>query len=118
MTRAVNDVIHRKRARRILGDLKKSVVESCCPRKKGDFRLLTEALWWVPHVLGGGGRWKSQHRKIVPLSLCRETFHSKLIKGFVPELRSRFVFFRVSEFLCSMYICYEHSMYVSHIRIP
>ena len=25
--------------------------------------------------------------------------------------------FRVSGFLCSMYICYEHSMYVSHIRI-
>ena len=25
--------------------------------------------------------------------------------------------FRVSGFLCSMYICYEYSMYVSHIRI-
>ena len=44
-----------------------------------------------------------------------ETFNSKVIKGFVPELRSRV--FRVSRFLCSMYICYEHSMYVSHIHV-
>ena len=46
-----------------------------------------------------------------------ETFNSKVIKGFVPELRSPYVFFCASGFLCSMYICYEHSMYVSHIRI-
>ena len=44
-----------------------------------------------------------------------ETFNSKVIKGFVPELRSRV--FRVSGFQCSMYMCYEHSMYISHIRI-
>ena len=53
MTRDVNDVMHRKHMRNILGDLKKSVVESCGPKKKGDFRLLAEALWRVPHVLGG-----------------------------------------------------------------
>ena len=29
-------------------------------KKEGDFRLLAEALW--------RGRWKSQHRKIVPLT--------------------------------------------------
>ncbi len=45
-----------------------------------------------------------------------ETFNSKVIKSFVPGLRSR-KFFRVSGFLCSTYICYEQSMYVSHIRI-
>ena len=45
-----------------------------------------------------------------------EPFNSKVIKSFVPELRSRKCFC-VSGFLCSMYICYEHSMYVSHIRI-
>ena len=40
----VNDVMHRKRARRILGHLKKvSLVESCSPKKKGDFCLLAEA---------------------------------------------------------------------------
>ena len=42
--------------------------------------------------------------------------NSKVIKSFVPELRSRKCFC-VSGFLCSMYICYEHSTYVSHIRI-
>ena len=50
----MNDVTHRKRARRIWGDLKKvSGVESCRPKKKGDFRLLAEALWRMPHVLRG-----------------------------------------------------------------
>ena len=37
---------------------------------------------------GGGGRWKSQNRKNVYLSPYVETFNSKVIKGFVPELKS------------------------------
>ena len=43
-------------------------------------------------------------------------FNSKVIKSFVPELRSRYVFFvlRDSYVLC---IFYEHSMYISYIRI-
>ena len=41
-----------------------------------------------------GGRWKSRHRKIVPLSFfCRKSSNSKVIKSFVPELRSRQVLF-------------------------
>ena len=65
----------------------------------------------------GGGRSKSQNRKNVYLSpYVEEPLNSKVIKSFVPELRSR-EYFRVSGFLCSTYICYEHSMYVSHIRI-
>ncbi len=40
--------------------------------------------------VGAGGRWKSQHRKIVHLSpYVEKTFNSKVIKSFVPELRSR-----------------------------
>ncbi len=71
--------MHRKRAQRILGDLKKvSELSLVVRRKKVDFHLLAEArpvaLWQVPHVLGAGGRGKSQYRKIVPLSLCRKTF--------------------------------------------
>ena len=55
-----------------------------------------------------GSRWKSQNRKNVYLSpYVEEPLNSKVIKSFVPELRSRV--FRVSRFLCSMYICYEHS---------
>ena len=45
-----------------------------------------------------------------------ETLNSKVIKRFVPEPRSRKCFC-VSGFLCSTYICYEHSMYVSHISV-
>ena len=33
-------------------------------------------------MMGGGGRWKSQHRKIVPLSLGRKTFKLKGNKKF------------------------------------
>ena len=84
----MNEVMHQKRARRICGGVEKSqLVDSCYPRKKGDFRLLAEALWQVPHALGG--RSKSQHRKIVPLSpYVEKPLNSKVIKSFVPELRS------------------------------
>ena len=58
-------------------------------RKTVDFRLLAEALrrvrtcWW-------GCRWKSQNRKNVYLSpYVEEPLDSKVIKSFVPELRSR-----------------------------
>ena len=48
-------------------------------------------------------------------SYVEKLFNSKVIKSFVRELRSRV--FRVSRFLCSMYICYEHSVYISHIHV-
>ncbi len=39
---------------------------------------------------GGGGRWKSQNRKNVYLSpYVEKPLNSKVIKSFVPELRSR-----------------------------
>ena len=48
--------------------------------------------------IGGGGRWKSQDRKIVPLSpYVEEPLNSK-----VPEQRSRYVFF---EFRDSYVLC-------------
>ena len=62
-------------------------------KKKVDFRLLAEALQRMSHVMGGG-RWKSQHRKIVSLSpYVEKPFNSKVIKSFAPELRSRKCFF-------------------------
>ena len=70
------------------------------------------------HHTRWGSRWKSQNRKNVYLSpYVEELLNSKVIKSFVPELRSRDVFFvfRDSYVLC--YICYEHSMYVSHIAV-
>ena len=42
------------------------------------------------HTCWVRGRWKSQHRKIVPLSpYVEKPSNSKVIKSFVPELRSR-----------------------------
>ena len=50
MTRDVSDVTHRKRGLRF----EKSQLVGFLPRKKKvDFRLLTEALWRVPHVIWG-----------------------------------------------------------------
>ena len=91
------------RAGGILGILKKSEGSWVLPREKTvGFHLLA-----VPHVLGGGGRWKSQNRKNVYLSpYVEEPFNSKVLKSFVPELRSRYVFFEFRDLyvLCSMFI--------------
>ena len=97
---------------------KVSWVESCLGRRRLAFacspKPCQRPLWWVPHEMGrrGGGRWKSQNRKNVHLSpYVEEPLNSKVIKSFVPELRSRV--FRVSRFLC-LFILY---MSISHIRI-
>ncbi len=101
----VNDVTNRKRARRILGILKKSVSWVLSREKTVDFRLLTEArpvaLWQVPHMLGGANGKVIIERLCISLPYVK-TFNSKVIKGFVPELRSCYVFFmfRDSYVLC------------------
>ena len=43
-------------------------------------------------------------------------FNSKVIKSFVPELRSRKCFC-VSGFLCYLHMSYEHFMYISRMYI-
>ena len=80
------------------------------------FACSRRALWWIPHVFfWGGGRWKSQDRKIVPLSpYVEKPLNSKVIKSFVPELRSRKCF---SCFEIPKFYLYGHLMYVSHIVI-
>ena len=69
MTRDVSDVTHRMRG---LKFEKSQLVGFLPQKKKVDFRLLAEALRQVSRVVWG--RWKSQHRKIVSLSLRRKTF--------------------------------------------
>ena len=102
----MNDVMHRKRARRILGDLKMSVELRTRHRmRRVDFRGSLRPDEFVRHgccTRWVGCRWKNQHRKIVYLPPYVEAFNSKVIKGFVPELRSRYVFFvfRDSYVLC------------------
>ena len=74
---------------------------------------LAEALRRVLHVVRG--RWKSQHKKIVHLSpYFEKPFYSKVIKSFVPELRSRKCFC-VSRFLCYLYIWVMNILCTFHI---
>ena len=91
------------------------------PREKTvGFRLLAEArivAWWrLPHVLGS--RWKSQNRKNVYLSpYVEEPLNSKVIKKFVPELRSRKCFscFEILMFYVYMlWTFYVRFAYPSH----
>ena len=69
---------------------------------------------------GGGGRLKSQNRKIVPLSLCRRTLKLKSNKKVRTWTKKSSSVFRVSRsyVLCDMcYVCNEHPMYISHIHV-
>ena len=107
-------------ARRILGILKKSIswVEFCLRRRRLAFACSSKPgqwpLWRVPHMLGVGGRWKSQNRKNVYLSpYVEEPLNSKVIKSFVPELRIVSVF-RVSSFLCSMLYIYDYDVHFTY----
>ena len=105
--------MYRKRARRILGGFEKSqLVESCRPKKKGDFLLLAKALQQSAHVLAGGGpdvkvsieRWYlSPH--------VEKPFNSKVIKSFVPELRSRKCFSCFGIPMFYVYMSYESFTY-------
>ena len=105
--------MHRKRARRILGDFEKSRLSWVLPRKKTvDFRLLAEALWRVR-------TWWAADRRVSRERLClsscvEKPFNSKVIKSFVPELRSRKCFscFGILMF-CVLYIyIYIWTLYV------
>ena len=104
---------HALEARRGLWE--ESWVESCLRRRRLTFACSRRPCDRCAR--DGRGRWKSQNRKNVYLSpYVEEPLNAKVIKSFVPELRSCYVFC-VLRFLCSMYICYEHSMYVLHICI-
>ena len=120
VTRNVNDVLHRKRARRILEDLKKSELRTRLRTGRVDFRgslRLDEFVRYGRRTWWGVGIWKSHHRKIVHLSsLCRNLW-LKCDKRIRTWTKKSLRVFRVSGFLCSMYICYENFMYVSHIHV-
>ena len=81
-------------------------VEFCRWEKKVDFRLLAEALWWVPHVVGADGK-VSIERWYLSLYV-EKPFNSKVIKSFVPELRSRKCFLCFGIPMLSMYVPYGH----------
>ena len=99
---------------RILGIWRKLVEMWSASGEDGWLSLARKALWWVPHKMGG--RWKNQNRKIVPLSpYVEEPLDSKVIKGFIPERRSRKCFscFEIPMF----YVIYIWTLYV-HFTYP
>ena len=118
----MSDVTHQKRGLRFEKSLlieflrPNGRVEFLPPKKKVDFRR------YYGGCARGGGGGGGADGKVVIERLCRslphveKPFNSKVIKSFVPELRSRKCFC-VSGFLCYLYMSYEHSMYISHIRI-
>ena len=91
---SAGDVTHRKRVEDLGRFWKSQWVEMRhASGEDGWFSLARGDLCGGCHT-SWGGRWKSQNRKIVPLSLyVEEPLNSKVIKSFVPEQRSRYVFF-------------------------
>ena len=55
-------------------------------------------LWRVPHVLGGGADEKARIERLCLSLLILKNLNSKVIKSFVPEQRSRYVFFEFRDF--------------------
>ena len=102
--------------RRILEDFEKvrSSDETCLGRRRLAFACSRTPLWRVPHEMGAG-RGKSQNRKIMPPSpYVEEPLNSKVIKSFVPEQRSRYMFF---EFRVSYVLCYRYMNIICPFRI-
>ena len=101
-------------------DLKKSqLVEFCGRKKKVDFRLLAEALGRCCTLFGADGKVVIERWYLSPY--VEKPLNSKVMKSFVPELRSRkcFLCFRIPMLYIYIYIymSYEHSMIISHIHV-
>ena len=90
------------------------------PKKKGDFRLLAEALCRVRTWFGADGK-----VRCISLPYVEKPLNSKVIKRFVPELRSRKCFFVFRDsyvtYMCVMYIMNVlrtgMNMFISHIQV-
>ena len=104
-------------ARRILGIWRK-LVELRLDTGREELTYACSRRTWAGVARdGGGGRWKSQDRKIVPFSpYVEKPLNSKVIKSFLSEQRSHECF---SCFVIPMFYVYinEHYMSISHIRI-
>ena len=108
----VNDVMHRKRTLRILRDLKKRSVS--WDWDLGEARQICALR--APHVLGrADGKVRIERWYLSPY--VGKPLNSKVIKSFVPELRSRKSFSCFGIPMLSMYMSYEYHMYILHIRI-
>ena len=96
------------------GDLKKvSWVESCRPKKKGDFRSLAKVLCRMRTWFGADGK-----VRCISLLMSKNLLTQKVIKKFHTWTKKSYVFFVIRDsYVLRIYICYEHSMYISHIHI-
>ena len=95
------------------GILKKAVnrVESCLGRRQLTFACSRRPWTGVARDLGVGSYEKARIERMY-LSLCRRTFK---LKSFVPELRSRYVFFEFRDsYVLSLWTFDVHFTY-SHI---
>ena len=99
--------MNRKCARKILGIWKKVRVWSLSVWRR---RLTFGARWGLTTGVEADGKVSIERLCLSPY--FEKPFNSKVIKNFVPELRSRKVF-HVSGFLCYLYMSYEYSMYIS-----
>ena len=109
---SANDVMHQKRAEDFGIFWKRQLVElRPASKEDGWLSLARGGLGQVSHEMGVG-RWKSQNRKNVYLSpYVKEPLNSKVIKSFVPELRSRKCF-SCFEILCIyIWTLYVHFAY-------
>ena len=102
--------MHQKRTWRILGILKKFVELSLVVWRR---RVTFASSQWPCGGWGGGKA--SLERLCLSLSLCWKTFKLEGNKKFRTWTKKSWSVFCVLGFLCSVYICYEHSMYISHI---
>ena len=103
----VNDVMHRKRARMVLGDLKKVswVLQS---EEEGWLSLARSGLVEGAARDGGGADGKVIIERFCISLPYVKTFNSKVIKSFVTELRSRECFSCFGIPTLSMYVRYGH----------
>ena len=117
--RCAGDITHRKSAEDLGKFWKSKLVELRIGHwtKRLAFAC-SRGLRQVSHKMGGGVQMKRpEYKDCASLSLCRKTFKLKGNKKFRTWTEKSLRVFRILRFLCSMYICYEHPMYISHIHV-
>ena len=108
-------------ARRSWGILKKAV-EFCLGRRRLDFACSPKPGQWpcgrchTVFFWGGGADGKVIIERLCISLPYVETFNSKVIKGFVPELRSRYMFF-VFRNSYVLFIYVMNILYTFHISV-
>ena len=113
MTRDLSDVTHRKRGLRFE---KSQLVEFCLGRRRLTFACRRRQAGGLAAgaARDGGGDGKASTERFCLSPYVEKPFNSKVIKIFIPELRSRQVFFVFRDSYV-IYVRYEHPMYISHI---